>query len=156
MKLQRLSSQKVYRKTIAECLQNNPHFFDKLFEKKDVEWFRDWSVLLSEIVVFYKVIFKKAKMILGKDNNLYYATDNIYFENQQYDPTNLKSPLYVNLPDQSSSQNIKAKNFLEMMGIKEMSAEVDIMSDISGKPNVDKDQVILTLMNVIQIGRAHV
>lgn len=142
------------RKTIAECLQNNPHFFDKLFEEKDVEWFRDWYGLLSEIVVLYKDIFKKAKMILGKDNNLYYATDKIYLENQQYEPTNLKSPLYVNLPDQSSSQNIKAKNFLEMMGIKEMSAEVDIMSDISGKPNVDKDQVILTLMNVIQMNDA--
>ena len=142
------------RKTIAECLQNNPHFFDKLFEKKDVEWFRDWYGLLSEIVVLYKDIFKKAKMILGKDNNLYYATDKIYLENQQYEPTNLKNPLYVNLPDQSSSQNIKAKNFLEMMGIKEMSAEVDIMSDISGKPNVDKDQVILTLMNVIQMNDA--
>lgn len=139
------------RKTIAECLQNNPHFFDKLFEKKDVEWFRDWYVLLSESVVLYKDVFKKVKMILGKDNGLYYATDKIYLENQRYKPTNLKSPLYVNLPAQPSSQNIKAKSFLEMVGIKEMSAEVDIMSDILGDQNVDKDKVILTLMNVIQM-----
>ena len=32
-----------------------------------------------------------------------------------------------------------------MLGVKEMSAEVDIMSDIFGKQNVDKDDVILTL-----------
>ena len=144
------------RKTIVEGMRHNSNFYDKLFDGKTAEWFRDWYVLLSEVqdVGFYKDVFKKVKMILGKDNNLYYATDKIYLENQQYEPTNLKKPLYVNLPDQSSSQNVKAKNFLEMMGIKEMSAEVDIMSDISGKPNVDKDQVILTLMNVIQMNDA--
>lgn len=144
------------RKTIVEGMRHNPNFYDKLFDGKTAEWFRDWYVLLSEVqgVGLYKDVFKKVKMILGRDGKLYYATDNIYLENTQYKPENLKSPIYVNLSNSSSSQNEVAKKFLEMLGVKEMSAEVDIMSDISGKQNVDKDDVILTLMKVMQMNDA--
>lgn len=144
------------RKTIVEGMRHNPNFYDKLFDGKTAEWFRDWYVLLSEVqgVGLYKDVFKKVKMILGRDGKLYYATDNIYLENTQYKPENLKSPIYVNLSNSSSSQNEAAKKFLEMLGVKEMSAEVDIMSDISGKQNVDKDDVILTLMKVMQMNDA--
>lgn len=144
------------RKTIVEGMRHNPNFYDKLFDGKTAEWFRDWYVLLSEVqgVGLYKDVFKKVKMILGRDGKLYYATDNIYLENTQYKPENLKSPIYINLSNSSSSQNEAAKKFLEMLGVKEMSAEVDIMSDISGKQNVDKDDVILTLMKVMQMNDA--
>lgn len=144
------------RKTIVEGMRHNPNFYDKLFDGKTAEWFRDWYVLLSEVqgVGLYKDVFKKVKMILGRDGKLYYATDNIYLENTQYKPENLKSPIYVNLSNSSTSQNEAAKKFLEMLGVKEMSAEVDIMSDISGKENVDKDDVILTLMKVMQMNDA--
>lgn len=141
------------RRNIAEALRHNPHFFDKLFEDKTIEWFRDWYVLLSETqgVGLYKDIFKKVKMVSCADGNLYVATDNIYIQNPEYNPENIQNPIYVLLPKTSSTQNTAAKKFLEMLGVKEMSAEVDIMSDIAGKESVDKDDVILTLMRVIQM-----
>lgn len=82
------------RKAIVEGMKHNPNFYDKLFDGKTAEWFRDWYVLLSEIqgVGLYKEVFKKVRMLLGRDGKLYYATDNIYLENTQYKPENLKSP----------------------------------------------------------------
>lgn len=141
------------RINIIEALRYNSHFFDRLFENKSIEWFRDWYVLLSETkgVGLYKDIFKKVKMVSCTDGNLYAATDNIYIQNPEYNPENIKSPIYVQFPQTSSTQNTAAKKFLEMLGVKEMSAEVDIMSDIAGKESVDKDDVILTLMRVIQM-----
>lgn len=90
-------------------------------------------------------------MVSCTDGNFYLATDNIYIQNPDYNPKNIKNPIYILLPKTSSTQNTAAKKFLEMLGVMEMSAKVDIMSDISGRDSVNSDDVILTLMSVIQM-----
>lgn len=139
-------------KTIIDGLREIPTFYDKLFQGKKAEWFRDWYYLLDNVqgIVYSKEALLKVKMILCVDGELHLATDSLYLKNPNYTPEHLKDPLYVDFPIGAYSQNEGAKHFLKMLSIKEMSAEVDIMADISGRTIVAPDDVILTLMKVME------
>ena len=48
-------------KTIANDLRRNPSLFDMVFNQKDIEWFRDWFAVLSEMPSYETEHLKKNK-----------------------------------------------------------------------------------------------
>lgn len=139
------------RKSIVDNMRQDPKFFDVLFFDKTAAWFRNWYSLLFETqsVGIYKEVFKKVKMVLGCDGQLHYPNENIYIKNPLYRPETIKNPLYVDLPNEHAIVDENAKRFLEMIDVKVMSAEVDVMANIHEKTKITKDDVLYTLMMVI-------
>ena len=139
------------KKQIIDIIQAKPSFFDKMYEYKPKEWFKEWYALLYEYASLsnYSKFLKQSKMIRCNDCDLHLPTDEIYIKTV-YNPKNIKNPIYVDI-DLSTQNAItnKAKNFLVHLGVKELTEQVDIMADIDNKSTVDTDDVQMAILAVI-------
>ena len=83
------------KKQIVDIIQAKPSFFDKMYEFKPAEWFKEWYALLYEYASLsnYNRALKESKMIRCVDCELHTATEEIYIKTS-YVPKNIKNPIF--------------------------------------------------------------
>lgn len=152
--------------TFLNELRINPCFFDTLLQDNtNVDYMRHLYYMLSQIrdreqYAYYvrnisvgvnkKEILQEVKFILCKDMKLHSISEELYFETD-YKPIYIKEPLYVDLGKGNKDRTELLREFLVSLGVKEMTVQLDTMSEI--EDSTDSDDVVLKLLEIIDYYR---
>lgn len=145
-------------KRFLEELKKNPNFFDELFsDNANIDYMKHLYSELSKLDDFYysdiservskKDVLQNVKFILCQDMQLHSISERLYFKTN-YEPKLIQNPLYVDL-GKDSKEIEPLKGFFTSLGVKEMTMELDTMSEIEG--DVNPDNVVLKLLEIIEL-----
>lgn len=144
-------------KRFLEELKKNPNFFDELFfDNANIDYMKHLYSELSKLDDFYscdidqyikkKDVLQNVKFILCQDKQLHSISERIYFKTD-YEPKLIQNPLYIDLGKENKEIE-SLKEFFTALGVKEMTFELDTMSEIEG--DVNPDRVVLKLLEIIE------
>ena len=136
---------------IVETLAHHPSIFSPLFERKleDNEWFTRLYELLNAFPYLHSYVERltETAMLKCNDGKLHSADENLYIRTN-YIPKQIKEPLYVEIDSTISVASVAAAlAFLKRLGVRELTEEIDLMSDID-KDRVDSEDVVFKLLEV--------
>ena len=136
---------------IAETLANHPSIFASMFQRKlaDNEWFTRLYELMNGFPSLHSYIenLKETEMLKCNDGKLHSADENLYIKSN-YVPKQIKEPLYVEIDSAVSKNTVDAAlAFLKRLGVRVMTEEIDLMSDLE-KDSLDIDDVVIKLLEV--------
>lgn len=138
---------------IAETLAKYPSVFAPIFNRKmeDDEWFTRLYELLNGYQYLHNYLsnLKECAMLKCSDGKLHSADENLYIKSS-YIPKRIQEPLYVEINNNVSNTDLDAAlAFLKRLGVREMTEEVDLMSDLE-KDRLNADDVVFKLLEVLE------
>ncbi len=155
--LEDLKIEQIEKRDVANILKDNTELFSEIFANKDAIWFRKFYALLYDVTSTYAYskqyeAYKNLAIIRAEDGSMRKASE-LFFKSI-YTPRNIKDAIYVDSlvysGEKTNSIIEKAKKFIEQVGVRTMSEQIDITSEIEHQGSIGSDDVIITLLEVFE------